>query len=324
MRRSLVLVPLLALSATALAQQPVTSPHGDLDAGCENCHGAAGWIPARTDGFDHAATGFALERAHAALACRDCHVDLRFASAQADCGSCHADVHLGELGGDCGRCHTAQSFIDQAQHRRMHREVAFALTGAHAGADCRDCHVPRPLGGLQYLGTSTDCIDCHRAEYESTTSPDHVQDGFIEECDACHGTATWAGAIFNHERQFGTSALVCVDCHQDDYDRAARPDHTTAGFSLQCQVCHNTRSWYGSYFQHDQQYFPIFSGRHAGEWDDCSECHTVPMDYAQFDCLSCHPHSDRQKTDDDHREENGYSYDSNACFRCHPQGRGEG
>lgn len=324
MKRNLICALILLLTpAVATGQQAVTNPHGELEIGCESCHGAEGWVPARTGAFDHGQTGFELERAHASLQCTDCHVDLRFAEASAECAACHADVHLGELGADCDRCHTTHSFVDLAQQRQMHRETSFALTGAHAGVDCRQCHPPRPIGGLQYLGTSPECIDCHRDEYEATTDPDHVQDQFLLECDACHSTATWTGAFFNHELQFGGGPLVCVNCHQDDYDRAVKPPHAGSGFPLECQVCHNTRSWYGEYYLHDQQYFPIFSGRHSGEWSDCNECHIVPTDFQIFTCLSCHPHSDQTETDGHHREVATYAYDSIECYRCHPRGRNE-
>jgi hypothetical protein len=311
---------LLMIPTIAVAQQSVTNPHGDLELGCESCHGAEGWVPAHTEDFGHAKTGFELERAHEGLACTDCHTDLQFGSAAPECASCHSDVHLGELGQHCGRCHSTHSFVDLAQFRRMHREASFDLTGAHAGADCRDCHVPRPLGDLQYLGTDAECIDCHRDDYEGTTEPDHVQDDFLLECDACHGTATWSNAIFNHELQLGTG-LVCAQCHQGDYDRA--PNHTSSNYPLECQICHNTRSWGADFGEHDTRYFPIFRGRHAGEWDDCSECHTVPGDFRAFDCLNCHPHDDQAETDGHHREEPTYAYLSEECYRCHRNGRAE-
>lgn len=314
---------LLLLPVTAFAQQPIASPHGELEMACEVCHTAEGWSPVRLDQFDHDSAGFELVDAHTGLECGDCHVDLEFGAASPECAACHADVHLGELGRDCSRCHTMRTFIDTARQRDLHRESTFPLTGAHAGTDCESCHIPRDLGDLQYLATETDCIGCHRSEYESVVDPDHVQDGFAEECEYCHSTSTWLDGFFNHELQLAGMPVICVDCHQDDYDQTTRPNHTTAGFPTDCEACHNTRSWYGSYFQHDQEYFPIFSGRHAGEWSECNECHSSPTDYTVYTCLSCHPHSDRPKTDEQHSEEDGYSYDSIECLRCHPDGRSE-
>ena len=251
----------------ARAQEAVTNPHGEIEAQCQSCHSVAGWRPVSLGDFDHEKVGFALERAHSGLDCADCHAGLKFAGVSSECGSCHSDVHLGELGSDCDRCHTTHTFIDLAQQRQMHREVNFALTGAHAGADCVDCHVPRALGDLQYLGTTTECIDCHREEYESRA--DHINGQFPEDCDACHGTATFSNGFINHDRL----------------------------------------------------YFPIFSGRHNGEWDDCSICHPSADDFKIFDCLGCHPHSDKTKTDGDHNEEPDYFYDSIECYDCHPDGR---
>ncbi len=306
----------------ARAQEAVRNPHGTLEVPCATCHAATGWTPAKiASGFDHADFGFPLEHAHSGLDCGDCHRDLEFANTERDCVACHLDVHLGELGIDCERCHSLNSFLDVARQRDLHRDARFALTGAHAGTDCESCHLPRGEGGLSYLGTSTECIDCHRAEYASTTDPDHVEGGFVDRCDACHGTATWVGGYFNHERQLGGSLGACVSCHRDDYDAATDPPHAGGSFPLECQICHDTRRWTGSFFAHDDQWFPIFTGRHAQEWNQCSECHKVSTDYTLHDCLGCHPHSDRNKTDGDHDGEDGYRYDSVACYDCHPRGR---
>jgi hypothetical protein len=77
--------------------------------------------------------------------------------------------------------------------------------------------------------------------------------------------------------------------------------------------------WDGArYAAHDAAYFPIYSGAHAGRWSGrCSTCHTNPASYPTFTCLTCH-----QKPDMDakHAGRTGYSYDSNACYRCHPRG----
>jgi len=83
---------------------------GGLGARCETCHNPNAWAAWR---FDHAAqTDFALQGAHAELACTSCHHPAKPGAALApvalDCGSCHEpdDPHRGDLGRDCGRCHT--------------------------------------------------------------------------------------------------------------------------------------------------------------------------------------------------------------------------
>jgi hypothetical protein len=56
----------------------------------------------------------------------------------------------------------------------------------------------------------------------------------------------------------------------------------------------------------------------------CADCHTVPTNYSAFSCINCHAHSPQSIVDAQHTEVSGYSYNSAACYRCHPQGRSGG
>ena len=81
--------------------------------------------------------------------------------------------------------------------------------------------------------------------------------------------------------------------------------------------------WKPAGFQvHDAQFFPIFSGKHRGEWDDCVDCHTNTGNYAVFSCVDCHEHN-RTEMDDKHSGEADYQYTSMACLECHPTGTHE-
>ncbi len=84
---------------------------GAMGERCDSCHNPAGW---EHWSFDHAvATGFALEGAHASLACADCHPANRPVGNQSRaCVACHRgdDVHNGRFGQNCDRCHTGTSF----------------------------------------------------------------------------------------------------------------------------------------------------------------------------------------------------------------------
>jgi hypothetical protein len=134
----------------------------------------------------------------------------------------------------------------------------------------------------------------------------------VQECLSCHGGGVYDGL-----------STQCASCHQSDYDGTTNPNHTAAGFPLQCQTCHNTTIWQGATFDHDSQNFPIYSGKHRSRWDECADCHTNASNYSVFTCLSCHPHSDKAKTDSDHQGESGYRYDSAACYNCHPRGEAD-
>lgn len=66
---------------------------------------------------------------------------------------------------------------------------------------------------------------------------------------------------------------------------------------------------------HDR-YFPILSGPHAV---DCNDCHGAFDTFKQFDCLSAGCHA-QTETDMIHSGFGDYSYDSPACYDCHPRG----
>jgi Zn finger protein HypA/HybF involved in hydrogenase expression len=317
------------------------NPHGPSARECRLCHSADQWRPARIDRrFDHERLGFMLTGAHASTPCLSCHVSLDFREGEAKCASCHEDVHLGELGTDCARCHSERSFDDRGDMMRMHALTRFPLSAGHAGVDCESCHPGAAQGRLRFRGIETECRACHEEDYRSAGDPDHEGSGFPLACEACHTTATWADASFDHGGSrfpltgahvaancqschitgtYGGLAADCASCHQADFDATTDPNHVVAAFPLTCETCHGTVTWDDAILDHEA-FFPIDSGRHREEWTACADCHSNPTSYGDFTCLVCHPHSDRIKTDQDHQGEDGYAYESRACFECHPTG----
>ena len=102
------------------------------------------------------------------------------------------------------------------------------------------------------------------------------------------------------------------------------PPHASAQFPTDCQTCHTTTAWIPSTFNHDGQYFPIYSGHHAGKWTLCADCHTNASNYQVFSCIDCHAHSNQAQVNSDHQGVSGYSYNSVACYNCHPTGSSGG
>ncbi|HKJ42494.1 MAG TPA: hypothetical protein VKA27_10400, partial [Sunxiuqinia sp.] len=102
-------------------------------------------------------------------------------------------------------------------------------------------------------------------------------------------------------------------CHQPDYNNSTDPNHAAANFPTDCESCHTTNDWKPSTFNHDAQYFPIYSGKHSGRWSSCATCHTQPTNFAIFTCVtsSCHTRA--------HNQDQG----SDGCYRCHPTGQGD-
>ena len=215
-----------------------------------------------------------------------------------------------------------------------HNTSIFPLTGAHIDTDCASCHI------TSYSGTPTDCFECHLPDFNQTTNPNHVQLGLSTDCETCHTTEPdWQPASFDvhndyyvlngahvttdciscHETQYTGTPNTCIGCHLDDYNQTNDPPHASAQFSTDCLTCHTEMAWEPSTFDHDNQYFPIYSGKHDGEWNTCIECHTTPSNYALFSCIDCHEHN-KTDMDDEHNGVSGYVYNSIACLDCHPDG----
>lgn len=337
-RLSFILFGIL-FSLSVFAQK---SPHGvQLKVDCSECHSTGAWeVNTLTITFDHASTAFDLEGQHQQIDCKLCHTNLVFSNekGKSDCASCHLDVHQQTLGNDCETCHTCQSWIIY-DTKEIHFNSRFPLLGAHANADCFDCHLSENL--LQFRPLGIECIDCHRAEYAATTSPNHAQAGYSTDCFECHNmrSAEWNSEGFEHGffpltgghaindcatcHTSGTFEAIspdCISCHLDDYNGALDPSHLASNFSTDCTECHSINAWKPSTFDHDGQYFPIYSGEHQGEWNSCTDCHTISSNYALFSCIDCHEHN-KTDMDDEHRGENGYVYASINCLDCHPNGK---
>ena len=107
----------------------------------------------------------------------------------------------------------------------------------------------------------------------------------------------------------------------DDYLATTNPNHVAAQFPNDCASCHSEQSWVPSNFNHDGQYFPIYSGSHNGQWTQCVDCHSNPSNYAQVVCITCHQNPE---TNDQHQTVGGYVYSNAACLACHPQGEATG
>jgi hypothetical protein len=335
---------IICSSILFIAYRRGDNPHGkDFKISCDKCHSSKGWfLDKEIYSFNHNTTRLPLKGSHADVTCRKCHQSLVFSEAKTQCSDCHNDVHQATVGLDCERCHTPVSWLVN-NITEIHQMSRFPLVGAHRMADCIDCHKSENFVRFDVIGVN--CVDCHRQDYQATTNPDHVTAGFSEDCSGCHpvNAMQWAGAGFNHSffplaqghsnlkctechktGNYADANPDCISCHQQDYNSAANPNHTTSGFPTNCTVCHTlSPGWQpASFTQHDSQYFPIYSGKHKGTWNSCTECHPVASNFASFTCISCHEHN-KSEMDNKHSGETGYSYNSAACYQCHPTGVAE-
>lgn len=324
----------------SLAYVRAESPHGkSLQIDCATCHVTENWTSIKENGFNHTKTNFPLTGQHKSLSCKKCHTSLVFSEAKSDCNACHADLHQGTVGKDCARCHTTNSWI-VSNVRQLHQNQGFPLLGAHATADCKQCHVS--ASKLRFDKINADCYSCHKTKYYATTSPNHIAAGFDTDCNRCHTMSSqdWAGKGYNHSffplngghniacaschtnGSYKGLSSDCVSCHLADYNATKNPSHKVSNFSTDCKSCHSINAWTPASFNHDGQYFPIYSGAHKGEWSKCTDCHTNTSNYAVFTCLNCHEHS-KSKMDSEHRGMKNYAYNSTNCLSCHPRGKAD-
>lgn len=329
---------LMLVTSVVMAQ----SPHGeDLKIRCDACHTADSWnVKQDSISFDHDSTRFALQGTHQVVDCRQCHTSLEFAKAESKCASCHLDIHQNTVGDDCSRCHTSNSWF-VSNIAELHRQAAFPLLGAHGSADCSSCHISNT--DLRFEPMGTQCITCHKGDYDATTNPEHQKAGFSTECLECHrnDAYTWTGAGINHDffplteghaidqcatchtsPDYSKTSPQCLACHEANYMATTNPNHPAANISTDCASCHTTKpGWKPAEFrEHDELSFPIYSGTHQGTWDNCTDCHTDLNNYAIFTCITCHANPE---TDDAHGGITGYEYSNTACLACHPTGEKE-
>ncbi len=314
---------------------------GQLSHDCLTCHTNVVWKPST---FDHNKTNFQLAGAHVATECAKCHVNDQYKGLPGDCYTCHQanfaaatnPNHVtAQFSHDCSTCHSTIAWKPSTFN---HGNTTFPLTGAHAAVDCLTCHK-----NGQYAGTTTVCYNCHQADFAGTTNPNHVTGNFDHNCAVCHSTTAWSPASFDHSKsnfpltgkhttaqcsschiggKYAGTSTDCYTCHQKDYTSSTNPAHATGNFPTACATCHTTNGWTPSTFNHSP-FFPIGSGdkHRPGSWSTCTDCHTNASNFKVFSCINCHEHSNKASVDQDHSGVTGYSYDSNACYKCHPAGR---
>lgn len=289
---------------------------------CDRCHIPTSWSGG---GFNHST--FLLEDSHLTTDCLECHVGNVFEGTPRECVGCHLGAYQASTDPDhvaagfptsCETCHDATTW-----NAATFGHGFWPLTGQHRLSTCNDCHA----GGV-FAGTPSQCYDCHADEYANTTDPDHVTSGFPMSCEDCHNTTTWERANFTHDSwpltgsHQATDCILChsggvyagtpnqcEDCHLPQYQRSTDPHHQAAGFSTQCDSCHDTTIWESANYSHS---FWRLTGAHQGA--SCSACHQSRV-YSGLrnDCVDCHLQEYQTADDPDHVAA-GFPQ---SCDTCH-------
>jgi hypothetical protein len=112
--------------------------------------------------------------------------------------------------------------------------------------------------GEKDRGARTDCITCHRPEYEGAGQ--HVGKKPVT-CGVCHDETSWGRAKRDHRwpltgahakadcfachsgnaKHYRTTSTACIACHRAAADPPPFPAH--AHFPPTCEKCHSTQAW---------------------------------------------------------------------------------
>ncbi|MFI5253007.1 MAG: hypothetical protein ACHQQQ_11320 [Bacteroidota bacterium] len=303
---------------------------GNYSHNCTTCHTTTAWTPAT---FDHSTTHFPLTGAHPAVACLTCHIGGNYQLVFTDCYQCHSTNFAGatspdHTGGlfshDCTTCHNTTAWTPATfDHNTTH----FQLTGKHLTITCQACH----LNG-NYQLTYTDCYQCHSAEYQRVTDPNHVAGNFSHNCLLCHTTNDWSNGTFNHtttgfpllgihqttacvachvNNNYTLSTTDCYQCHNVNFTGTKNPDHVAGAYSHDCTTCHTLTGWTPATFDHNTTHFQL-TGAHSSVV--CLSCHTNNNYQLMYtNCYQCHSTNFTGALNPNHVTGN-FSQD---CTTCH-------
>ncbi len=250
--------------------------------------------------------------------------------------SLHDKKKIKKLGlENCEDCHTTKAWNDlQTPKHFDHKKTGFDLGKQHENLDCISCHDFK-----ENILKKKDCQSCH---FDPHKGKQFVKvDAKNKKCETCHKEAIWHQTEKKHEdfskgyvldgmhkdvscvachksENYSDVGSDCASCHTTDYVKSKIPNHRDAKFGKDCETCHTTYGWTQARYYEHEQYFPILNSAHLGF--TCRSCHTNQADYKEFSCTNCHTHN-KKDTNDAHKDVDGYRYESNSCYSCHPQGK---
>ncbi|QDV05259.1 Class III cytochrome C family protein [Planctomycetes bacterium Poly30] len=293
---------------------------------CAACHGGGATTFLGADEHmtigRHAATGFALDGAHARVDCAGCHVDTGsyadryLARTQSACADCHEDVHRGAFDGmtlasaatgsgksplaiasdaaqavSCATCHTTDSFKLPEDAPFDHgRFTGFELTGAHSSANCTACHgeAPAAAAGLS------------EGQARDFGFVGDLYPGDTGQCSTCHDDVH-AGA-FDPE-------TVAARSMADRTEASLLAATLSRGESAKdCATCHTT----------DRFEFPETTSFDHGRWTGFR----LEGAHAAAECVGCHGPAEEEPRNFGLVAEH-HDGDPRTCSTCHESPHGD-
>jgi hypothetical protein len=253
---------------------------------CESCHDVEGFVPARFETEEHAASRFLLDGAHRAVPCAGCHAPPPaapgFRREDRSCEGCHEDPHGGQFTGrasaqsGCIGCHATAGWAPSRFGKPEHAQTGFALVERH-DAPCGRCHAPNGASAVAaFAGTSRECgachADAHAGQFGTPGSPTSEARRGGTACSTCHAGARFSPTVgFDHARtrfplRDRHRRQRCPDCHRAvDMPGAPRTVVYRLGARPSCEGCHES--------PHGDPEARGRAGALARATGDCGSCH---------------------------------------------------
>ena len=301
--------------------------HIPTDQQCNFCHSVNAFRPSNFVDAVHV---------NISVGCVDCHND-RFATNSAIVpGKSPNHIASSNL---CESCHSLTTFavVEQVDHQQVFGVCSDCHNGVMAigkppghvptSGECNDCHTSTSSffnvdlnGNYNHNNISDGCSRCHNGTLAIGKHGAHVET--VSECNACHTTAAFIPASFDHSNY--NSDCARSGCHTGALNAApgqpvGHPD--TNALNMDCIYCHNTTAFFmGNVFNHDL----ISSGQLA-----CLACHdgvdavalVKPVSHlaTSSDCGMCHNTSGFLPAFVDHGSEavTGTVANPIRCDSCH-------
>jgi hypothetical protein len=241
-------------------QDRLRTPHDEVahgvasDVYCSDCHGGVG------HGFDPMSGNVICPM----TACVDCHIERQLDSELTDCDACHITAHDPAPVMACNGCHQSTGAWQSVVAADTH---PVELAGAHAGAQCLDCHQKPDL--------SAECSTCHESPEEHATGV----------CSDCHTPVGWLESAASLAPALGHDLAGmedCAPCHAPESEMKPAPASHADLTNDQCGTCHKAPA-----MAHE----PYPNTECAVCHDPAGQVQPAPFghaDYVNDQCLTCH------------------------------------
>lgn len=213
---------------------------------CSDCHNHFGFQNSSYSIEKHNNTSFALQGAHMALPCFECHKKTekwKFREIGNKCVDCHKNIHNNYISSkyfpenNCLKCHNNNKWNEI---NFDHNLTNFPLKGKHNLQTCRKCHFTESKDGItaqKFAGLQKNCNSCHQDIHYNQFDINGLTD-----CKRCHETDSWKAVNFNHNSTMfkleGKHEKVeCRKCHKPTTNNNKNYIHYK--ISTKCESCHS-------------------------------------------------------------------------------------